>query len=402
MPIFVYTARPLPGKIEKGRIEAESRQDAIRKLTGQGRYPIDLSLERSIASPESWRRLPRPSRKEIARTIQQLSVLIGSGINIIGGLRLLAAQQKNLSLKNALEDIMARVKNGASLSEGFKAHPGIFPPVYAAMVHAGEVGGHIEVSLGRLSEFLEKEDEFKESLKGAMVYPAFILSLSIVTIIVLLVFVIPRMAGIFEDMGQMLPLPTKILLGLSHWFGRAWGVLLGIVGMAFFLLRRALMTIPGRRSFDAWKLRVPLWGAIVLKAEVGGLLRTLALLLSSGIPILSALDLSACVINNEVLREDVEETKTRIAQGSTFSGALSRSRFIPDLTRNIIHVGEESGILEKALLRVAQEYERDVDRSLKNFIRVLEPLIILCMGIIVGFIVFSMLLPIFQINMVVS
>ena len=235
-----------------------------------------------------------------------------------------------------------------------------------------------------------------------MVYPGFILSLSLVTIVVLLTFVIPRMTGIFEDMGQMLPLPTIALLETSRWLGRHGWLLLVAGTASFFAGRRAALTAQGRRSFDRWKLKVPVWGNIVLKTEVGRLVRTLSLLLSSGIPILRALDVAVCVVDNQVIREDIDGIKVQIAGGMSLSSAMAKSRLIPAFTLNVVSIGEESGVLEKALLRVADEYEREVDRGLKALVRLLEPLIILFMGAFVGFIVFSMLLPIFQINMVVS
>jgi len=402
MPVFVYTAKPQPDKVLKGRIEAESRQDAIRKLTQQGCFPIDLEPERPAPSQRPHRGLRRPSQREIALMTHQLSVLTESGINIINSLGMLSTQTKTPFFKNLLEDVMARVKNGCSLSEGFCAYPTVFPPVYVAMVHAGEVGGHIDTSMSRLSGFLEKEEEFKESLRGALVYPAFILSLSLVTVVVLLTFVIPRLAGIFEDMGQLLPLPTKMLMEISQGLGRYGWFLLAAGVFFFFLGRRVVLTAPGRLSFDRWKLKAPLWGDIALKTEVSRLLRTLSLLLSSGIPILSALDVAVCVVDNQVVRKDIEGVKVQISGGLSLSAAMAKSRLIPEFTLDVIRVGEESGVLEKALLRVADEYEREVDRALKTLVRLLEPSIILFMGVVVGFIVFSMLLPIFQINMVVS
>jgi type II secretory pathway component PulF len=269
------------------------------------------------------------------------------------------------------------------------------------MVHTGEVSGSIEQTLKRLSDFLENEEEFKNSIRAALTYPFFIFILSALTVIILLGFVIPRLVSMFEDMGQILPLPTKVLINISGFLQGYWWLILAMIFLLMFLLQRLYHSPQGKISLDEFKLKLPVLGKIVLKTEIGRLMRTLSLLLSSGITIVSALDIAASLLENQILKIEVQKFKDRITGGSSFSKCLSESKLYPAFVTNIVTIGEESGALEKSLLRIASDYEIDVDRSLKTLTRLLEPIIILVMGLIVGFIVLSMLLPIFQINLIV-
>lgn len=401
MPRYNYIAKSQPEKSLQGVIEAETEEEAINKLNRMGYFPVSLQEENVNLGKENVLLLRRVPQKDIVLFTRQLSNLIESGVNILNGLNILLNQVRNRYFREILNNIIRRIKDGSSLSESLGQYPQVFSGLYTAMIHSGEMGGQIEQSLRRLADFLEKEEEFKSSLRAALTYPFFIFAVSILTVVILLGFVIPRLVTMFEDMGQILPLPTKILIDLSGALRSYWWFILALIFILLFFFRRLNKATQGRLLLDRIKLKIALFGQIILKTEIGRLMRTLSLLLSSGLPIIQSLDISASVLTNEVLKEKVEGFKEKINSGENLSNCLKGSDLFPEFVVNVVSVGEEAGTLERSLLRIADEYERDVDRTLKTSMRLLEPMIILAMGLIVGFIVLSMLLPIFQINLIV-
>ena len=268
------------------------------------------------------------------------------------------------------------------------------------MIRTGEASGNLNETLKNLADFMEKEEEFKDSLRATLAYPLFVFCIGVLTVIVLLVFVIPRLVTMFEDMGQVLPLPTRILIATST-FLRGYSLVLvaAIAGFVYFF-KRSLANSQARQSMDRFKLKLFFFGQLILKTEICRLTRTLSLLLGSGIPITTSLDIASSVLENQVLKSETKGFKEQIASGLSFSGALKQSKFFPDFVVTIVTIGEESGELESSLMRIAIDYERQVDRALKMLTRMSEPVIILVMGLVVGFVVLSMLLPIFQINLI--
>jgi len=400
MPKYIYTAKSDPAKTVQGEIDAESHHDAINKLNAMGYFPVSLRPEDLSFDKQGIWRFWRVSNKDIVLFTRQLATLVESGVNILNSLNIVTKQVSNKYLRSVLYDVAAKIKDGKSLSESLRAHPELFPQLYTSLIHSGEVGGNIEHALKRLADFMEKEEEFKDSIRAALTYPFFILSVSVLTIAVLLGFVIPRLVSMFEDLGQILPLPTKILIDVSA-FLRSYWWLIAAAGFVFiFMLHRIYRSERGRTALDALRLRIPVLGDIVLKSEVGLMTRTLSLLTSSGMPIVYSLEVSASVLGNQVLKAEIAKFNNEISAGASFSKCLAGSKLFPAFVTNIVSVGEETGTLEKSLLRIADDYEREVDRTLKSLTRLLEPVIILVMGLIVGFIVLSMLLPIFQINLI--
>lgn len=401
MPKYAYTAKPHPHKTIQSEIEAESEQDAINKLTKAGLFPIQLKLSEALADKQGIWRFWKVSSKDVLVAIRQLSTLTGAGVNILGGLNIVSGQAPNKYLRAALMDVIDRVKDGRSLSESLAGYPDLFPDLYTSMIRAGEVGGSLDLSLRRLADFLEKEEEFKNSIRSALAYPIFVLSVGLITVIVLLGFVIPRLATMFTDMGQVLPLPTRMLIGISNFIRSYWWLILAVTAVLVFFLRRLRRLPQARLLLDGFKIKIIIVGQIILKTDISRLMRTLSLLLSSGIPIISALDISASVIQNQALKLQMQKFKEDISTGVNFSSSLKNARLFPAFVTNIVIVGEETGTLEKSLLRIADDYEKEVDRSLKTLSRLFEPITILFIGSIVGFIVLAMLLPIFQINLIV-
>jgi len=402
MQKFTYTAKLHPSKIIQGYIEAESAQDAINKLTKTGCFPISLQPENIFSKKQGILRFKQISKKEITLFTSQLANLIESGINIINALNIISNQSTNKYLKNILNDIISSIKDGKSLSESFAAFPDIFSNLYYLMVRVGEASGNLKEVLKRLAGYLEEDAEFKDSLRASLVYPFFIFTISMLTVLVLFIFVIPRMIIMFEDMGQTLPLATRIVIGISDFLLSYWWIILAVIGAIIFLLQRIYRHPTGKSNWDKLKLKAWIFGPVISKAQISRLMRTMALLFSSGIPVTPSLEISASILDNEILKSEVLRFREEIAEGSSLSHSFKNSKFFPELVSNIVAVGEETGDLEKSLIRIADNYEKEISRNLKTLTKLMEPVIILIMGLIVGFIVIAMLLPIFQIDLIVK
>ncbi|KPK97215.1 MAG: hypothetical protein AMJ95_10170 [Omnitrophica WOR_2 bacterium SM23_72] len=401
MPRYAYTAKVEPQKVIQGFMEAASEQDVVEKLSGMGYFPVSIQPEDSYLYRKRFLSFRKISNRDIVLLSRDLTSLIESGVNILNSLHIVSTQTPNKYLKTVLSDMIDKIKDGKSLSESLNTHPELFSPLYISMIHSGEVGGNLDQTFKRLADYVEKEEELKNSVRAALTYPAFVFSIGTLTVIVLLTFVIPRLVTMFEDMGQALPLPTRILVGLSGLLSSYGWLILTLALLAIFTFKRISRKPQAKATLDKIKLKLSVWGPIVLKSQIGRLVRTLSLLLASGTPVVYALDTATTTLDNQVLKAELQKFKERIREGESFSRCLTDSKIFPVFVTNIVTVGEESGNLEQALLRIADDYEREVDRSLKVMTRLLEPVIILAMGLIVGFIVLSMLLPIFQINLIV-
>jgi len=395
MPKYNYIAKTSPDKTIREEIEAESEQDALNKINSMGIFPISVTA----VMPLKPDKIPA---KDITVFTRQLSNSIESGINIFRALNVLVAQTSNKTLKLILADVSNKIKSGRPLSGALADYPQVFPSLYTSLVHSGEASGNIGGALQRLADFMEADQEFKNSVRAALTYPVFIIFVGFLSLGVLFGFVVPRLVLLFNEMGQALPLPTKILIAISKAVTSYWWVTFILAGLAIFLWQRIKNTQQGRTALDNFKLKLFAVGDITLKIEIGRFMRTLSLLLSGGTPIVPALGVAASVLENSVLEKEIRQIIPKIAAGSSFSACLKNSKILPVFLENIIAIAEETGTLEKALLRIADSYEADADRALKQFTRLLEPVIILVMGLIVGFIVLSLLLPIFRLNLIIK
>ncbi len=402
MPKYAYVAKPGPYKTVQGVIESESEQDAVNKVNSMGYFPVSVKLLEPANRVKGVPFFRAVSTREVALFTAKLANLSSSGINILNALHILAAQEANRQLKLVIEDVDSRVRDGRSLSQALSAHPQIFSGLYTALIHSGEISGTLNETLNRLSGFLENEEELKSSVMAALTYPLFILAVSILTVSVLLGYVIPRLAGMFEDIGSILPLPTKILIGMSGALHNWWWLILLVILFSAFLVQRFYSTEKGKEALDGLRLKIYLFGDITLKRQTARLARTMSLLISGGIPIIQAMDIAGSVLTNGVLSSEVRRFREKISRGASLSGCLKESRVFPAFMADIVSIAEETGTLGRSLARIADDYEKDVDRTVKALTRLLEPAIILLMGLVVGFIVLSMLLPIFQINLIIK
>lgn len=324
--------------------------------------------------------------------------MLKAGMPILRAFSVISEQSDNSQLKAVLFDIHHAVKEGVPLSAALSRYPSIFPPLYVAMVRTGEDSGALSEVLFRIAQYRRAQEEAFSRLRNAMTYPCLMALVGIGTIIFMLSFVMPRLSGIYENMGQKLPLPTRILLStssfLQHWF---LFLILAAAVLSFIIWRQA-HTKKGRLAFGKFMLRLPIFGPLIIKAELGRFCRTLELLLHSGLPILRALTIAVPVFENEFIKEHLSGCYKDLEQGGSFSSSLKSSKIIPPFMSNLISVGEESGRIDEALKEVADSYEHDTDDAMRVATSLLEPLLILGMGLIVGFMVIAMLLPIFEIN----
>ena len=405
MPIYLYKATDSSGEIVSGSLEAEREKGVVAELHNMGFIPIRIALSKGGAkrfnvdiSKQITSFFRGVSGKDILAFTQDLSTLLESGLPIDRAFSILIDATEKENMKEMVGDILKSVQGGGYLSDAMAKHPKVFSKFYVNMVRAGEAGGVLESVLDRLGAFLESSQDLKDYIKSAMVYPLFLVFVGGASIIILLTFVIPKFSIIFSDMGQAIPFTTRFLLGLSEVLRTYWWVILGGLGAIFFFLRRYLITEAGRLRLDRNKLSLPIAGELVKKIEVARFARTLGTLTKSGVPILHALVLVKDIIGNRVIAKSMEKVYERVKEGEKLSIPLSDSGVFPSLAIQMITVGEETGSLDSMLLRVAENYEKMVKDTVKRFISLLEPAMILAMGLVVGFVVISMLMAIFSMN----
>jgi len=386
----------------EGMIEADTETAAISRLGHHGMFPIsimEIGAESLAPQPKAARRI---SPQTLAYMTHQLADLLGGGLPLLSALTLLAKQTEHARLRRVIESLAASVRDGRSLSEAIAEHPTLFPPLYRSMVKAGEAGGALEPALKRLAELGESEAELHSKIQSAAAYPIFVLCVAAAMTTFLIAYVIPKLSAVFVETGQLLPLPTRMLLAVSAVMTQWWWLLLLAILVMGWGIRQWASSSAGQAILDRLILRVPGVGPLVRKLEAARVARNLGTLIGQGIPILQALDVVAHSVANSILRTAVEGMRTTVQEGSTLAAAVAGTGQFQIFVSNMVAVGEESGTVDAALLKVASAYERDVDRTIRNLTTILEPLLLVVVGGIVMFIVLAMLLPVFQIGLVVQ
>jgi len=401
MARFFYKAKVAPCQVIEGVVEAESKEQALIKLNKKGYFLLSLEEEKEILKKERGGLRGKVSVKEISLFTYQLASLLSSGVMLSHALKITIEQLQNRYFCSVVRDICYRVESGSSFSESLSMYPHIFSSFYVAMVKAGEASGNLEESLQHLKENFEKESQLRAQIIELISYPVFIIGVGIVTLIILLGFVIPKLSAMFEEMMYNLPFSTKLLISFSHFIKNWWGVFFLLFAIFLFVIIRFFFR-QNKFAIDKFKLHIPFLGELIKKIEMGYFFRTLSMLLSGGLALMESLGISASVVRNVVIRKEIERFKKDIEKGLSFSFALRNSSYFSLFVKSIINVGEETGKLEKSLLFLSQVFFSEVEGSLRRFMKILEPTIILIIGIFVGFIVISMLLPIFQLNFVVK
>jgi general secretion pathway protein F len=399
MPVFVYRAADRRGQTVDGTMEAPDARAVVERLHREAYYPIRVAPQ---AAGRAWWRLgggARVRQRDLLALTQQLATLFEAGMPLDRALGILEELSPNARVKAVVADLLRSVRGGSSLSEALaKHHPRPFSRLYINMVRAGEKGGVLEVSLRRLAEFLEARAAFAEAVMTALAYPLVITTVGAGAVVFLMTFVIPRFATIFADLGQAIPLPTQILLGVSAAVQAYWWVGALVAAAAALAWRIWTASPQGRLEWDRAILRLPLVGALALKVETARFARTLGTMLRSGVPMLGALAVVGDMMSNQAIGAAVSRLADGVKRGGTVAAGMTQQASFPPLAVHMVRVGEETGRLEEMLLKVADTFEGEVRTELRRALGLLEPAIILAMGVLVAFIVVAMLLAIFSIN----
>lgn len=402
MALFQYKAVTPDGKVVEGALEAADRQTVVLRLREQGQLPINvLSTEdqgflgREVRLPWKRKRVPQ---KDLLVFTQELSTLVKAGLPLDRSLTILGELTDNEYLREVVRDLLREIKGGKSLSEALGLYPEVFPRVYVNMVKAGEVGGALDQILERLGEYLESAEEVRDYLISSLIYPAILTLVGVASIVIMVTFVIPKFAAIFENAGAPVPLPMKVMLGMSWVVTGYWWFFILVGVSSWYLLRRYLATEEGRLSWDRRLLSFPLVGSVYQKMEVSRFSRSLGTLLQSAVPLIQSINIVKEIVSNRAIAAALEPIKSGVKKGEGLTRPIREAGIFPPFALHLLEVGEETGRLDTMLLQVAETYDRELRVALKRLIALFEPAIILLMGIIIGAMVVSMLYSIFSIN----
>jgi general secretion pathway protein F len=407
MPVYEYRALDKKGKNLKGIIDAESESQARSKLRSSGKYPVAVkeSISKSgLAGKKSGTIgfFERVRSEEINVMTRQLATLLGAGIPLVQALTSLVEQTGNSSLKKIIAQIKESVNEGNTLTQALGEHPKLFASVYVNMVRAGEASGSLDVVLEKLADFGEKQEILKGRLRAALIYPVFMAFIGTAILFVLITYIVPNITQVFNDMGKVLPLPTLFLIALSeflksYWWGLLIGACLMVLGVRLFVQKSY-----GRSVWDLIKLKSPVVGTVIQKVILARFASTLGSLLGSGVGLMTSMKIVRTLVNNVHVSEVIDEAIIQIQKGQNIADSLSSSVWFPPMFVQMIAVGEQSGSLEGMLRKVAKAYEREVETSIVAMTSLIEPIMIVAMGGAVGFVVLSILLPIFEMNQMIG
>lgn len=401
MADFQYKAKDGPDRIVEGLIDAPSEAVAIERISNLGLVPIHVrpSSQETAPAPASTSFGWNASRnKRLIFFSRHLASLVRAGVPVLSAVQILANNEKDKKFQTALMSMLKQIREGRALSQVMQSQSEFFPYLYCAVVRAGESSGGLEEALERMANYLRNQDKLRSKIQKAMVYPTVLLVAGLGTVFFVITFVIPRLSAIFADMGQQLPLSTRIVMAAAAFMSHFWWLVLAIAAFVIIGIPRILKLLLGSRYWDEWKLQMPFVKHFVFKSEFTKFSRTLEMCLSNGLPFLNALQNAIPTVQNAVIRQSLQGAESRIEKGGRLAQSLSESGYFPEFVLNLIAVGEESGKLEEVLNEISESYEEDLDESVQILSTLLEPLMILIIGAIVGFIVIAMLLPVFDIN----
>ena len=402
MPVFKWQGKNRQGEVIRGEMEAASAAVAVLNLRKQQIVPLRVKPEKSKSSGLSFSFGGRITEKEVAIFTRQLATMIDSGLPLVQSLEILANQQENPKFKETLLAVKADVEGGSTFSDSLRKHPKAFDDLYTNLVTAGEIGGTLDIILSRLSQYMEKSIALKKRVKGAMVYPSSILGVSVLVVTVLLIFVIPVFQKMFQGFGAALPAPTQFIIALSNFVkGNILYMIAGLIGLVF-LFRRYYRTEQGRKVIDRGLLKLPVFGDLLLKIATARFTRTLGTLVSSGVPILDGLLITARASGNKVIEEAIMKTRVSISEGKTIAEPLEQSQVFSGMVVQMIGVGESTGSLDAMLNKIADFYDEEVDATVAALTSLLEPLMMVVLGVLIGGMMVAMYLPIFKMASVVA
>jgi len=397
MPTFEFIARRGPGESTSGLLEADNRREALEKLSAKGFYPLRIT-EFEERGGRRWILFKAVSTKDLAFFTRQLADLLESNVPLLRALELLQEQTENATLKRLLQAIMEQIRGGKSFSKALESYPDLFSSLYIHLIYAGELGGMLPVILGRLADFIEQEDEFQSRILAALAYPSFVVLIGGVTVIFLMIFVVPRLSSMFTETGQGMPWMAQGLSSVSHLLSSWQGMLLLSLLVTMGLWGAAHSPHRTKTFLSRALARIPIWGSVMRKGMLARFTRTLAMLLAGGVPIIRALKVVSHVLDHPLFAEQIQKVTREVEQGKSFSESLRGTALFPVFICQMIAIGEEANTLEKVLEKVSATYERETDRAMKVATSLLEPVMIVGVGGVIGVIVIGMLLPIFQIS----
>ena len=396
MAVFEYTAKnTTSGQIMKGTLDVAGKDDVMAYLK-KNRLLLVTVREQPKQLAFKMPGSGGVGTRDLVIFTRQFATMINAGLPLVQSLTILAQQTENKALKDIVKQVVYDVEAGNTLADAFRKHPKAFPDLYVNMVAAGEAGGILDTILLRLATFLEKSDALIRKVKGAMVYPAVIISVAAIAIAVLLIFVIPTFESMFASVNMELPLPTRVVIGASKILTGWWWAILGGIGAVGFMGRQYYMTPDGRKLIDGAMLNAPVLGDLLRKSAVSRFTRTLGTLISSGVSILDGLEITAKTAGNRVIHDAVMQSRASIAGGETIAGPLETSRVFPPMVISMIAVGEQTGGLDEMLSKIADFYDAEVDVAVSALLSLMEPIMIVVLGVVVGGMVVAMYLPIFD------
>ncbi len=406
MAVYEYKALDRNGKKTKGIVDAESESQARLKLRSSGQYPVSIYESRRRSSADTQGRMfslfKRVKPEDISVMTRQLATLLGAGIPLVQALNSLVDQTSNPLLKKNIAEIKELVNEGKTLTQAMEEHPKLFSTIFVNMVRAGEASGSLDVVLEKLADFGEKQESLRGKLRAALVYPVFMAVIGTGILFFLITYIVPNITKVFDQMDKVLPLPTLFLIGLSGFLKNYWWLVVGIVCGIFFGIRWFIQSPRGRIFFDLVQLRSPVIGKVVQKVILARFASTLASLLGSGVELITAMTIMRAIVNNYHVAEVIDRAMLQISKGKNMADSLSFSPWFPPMFVQMIAVGEKSGNLEGMLAKVAKAYEREVETAIVGMTSLIEPAMIVGMGAAVGFVVLSILLPIFEMNQMIG
>src|SRR5215207_8576729 len=411
MPFYAFEAMNSSGQEVKDEIEATSSDEAIKKIRSKGFFPTKVrekAQKKSVKKKKKedanlggpTRKMPISiggvPRKQLVAFTRQLSTLQDAGLPILRSLQILESQQKPGLLKAIIGGVADEVEGGGTLSDAMSKYPKAFDKLYVNMINAGEAGGVLDLILARLADFMEKAAKLKKKVIGAMIYPAVVITIAVGIVSMIMIFVIPKFKEIFDDFKLDLPGPTKLLLAISRWFApptHGWAYILASPFVILGLIRLIRMSEGGKYAVDVVKLKIPILGAILGKTAIARFTRTLGTLISAGVPILDAINITKETAGNEVYARALAKVHDAIREGESMADPLRATKVCDALVVNMVDVGEETGDLDKMLIKIADNYDSDIDVLVSSLISILEPVMVVILGLIVGFIVISLFMP---------
>jgi type IV pilus assembly protein PilC len=391
MPTFAYTARTLSGDLKSSTMDANTREDVVAQLRRQKLIVVKVDQERTAKRGGG-----KIKTRDIVIFTRQFATMINAGLPLVQALDILSKQSENKTLKEVTRQVVYDVESGHTVADALGKHPKAFSELYVNMVAAGEAGGILDTILGRLAIFMEKNDALVRKVKGAMIYPGVIISVAVIAITVLLVFVIPTFEQMFASVNLALPMPTRIVIGMSRFLTSYWWAVLASILGGGFMVKRYYATPSGKLAIDRLMLKLPVLGDVIRKSAVSRFTRTLGTLISSGVSILDGLEITAKTAGNRVIHDAIMQSRSSIAGGDTIAAPLAKSEVFPPMVISMIAVGEQTGGLDEMLSKIADFYDEEVDAAVSALLSLLEPVMIVFLGVVVGGMVVAMYLPIFD------